>query len=287
MGGGFSHRRRTRARRAQWVVLWVLWLGHSGPVAAQSGLEQARRLYNAGMFDGAIAAAESSRGGPRVVSAAALIVARSRLERFRLLGDPQELEQARVELMSVNPADLSAQERIEWQTGLGEALLFDNQPGPASEVFGTLVSSARARLAPGGTEKLLEWLAVSVSRFAETLGGDARADQYRRLLSILTPVLQTEPMSRAAIYWSAVASRGAGDLDGAWNVAVAGWVREGSHPDGGSLRNDLERFIVQTVIPERAQARTGQRLDSRTTIAEIAALTEGWRAFTQRWSEED
>ena len=44
---------------------------------------------------------------------------------------------------------------------------------------------------------------------------------------------------------------------------------------------------VQTLIPERAQARTGQRLDARPTQEEIAALTEQWSALGERWSEPD
>jgi hypothetical protein len=41
--------------------------------------------------------------------------------------------------------------------------------------------------------------------------------------------------------------------------------------------------VVQTLIPERAQARTGQRLETDVTIAEIATMTEEFRTLTERW----
>ena len=269
------------------VMLGMVWLGLGGSAAAQNGLAEARRLYNAGLFDQAIAAAQNSSESSRLRSATAVIVARSRLERFRTLQDPQELDRARADLAAVNPMQLGPQERMEWQMGLGEALLLDNQPGPASEILSTLVPSTRPRLTSVENEKLLEWLAVSVSRFAQTLSGGARNEQYHHLLTTLAAILQSEPTSRAANYWSVVASRGAGDLEAAWNIAMAGWVRAGSHQASGALRNDLDQFVTQTLIPERAQAKTGQRLDAPATIAEIAAMTEEWRDFTRRWSEED
>jgi hypothetical protein len=91
-------------------------------------------------------------------------------------------------------------------------------------------------------------------------------------------------LSRPATYWTVVATRGAGDLDAAWGAAIAGWIRAGSQPEGQPLRADLERFVVQTLIPERAQARTGQRLDTKATVAEIETLTGEWHAVTGHWT---
>jgi hypothetical protein len=98
--------------------------------------------------------------------------------------------------------------------------------------------------------------------------------------------LDRNPLSRPATYWMVVAKRGAGELDSAWNSAVAGWIRAGSQPDAQAFRADLERFVTQTLIPERAQARTGQRLDSKATTSEIAVMNEEWRALTTRWSNQ-
>jgi tetratricopeptide (TPR) repeat protein len=254
------------------------------PAAAQKELKQARNLYNTGMFDQAIAAAEPALDKPKIASSASLIIARARLERFRISGDQDDLAAARQELTALNPRKLSAQESIEWQMGLGETLVFEDQPGPASEIFASLFPAARLRFTPAQMDKLIEWWANSQARFAESFTGQARADNYNRLLMTLRTALQLDPPSRAGTYWLVVASRGVGDLDGAWNAAIAGWIRAGSMQGGDQLREDLEQYMMQTVIPERARARTGQRQGTRVTTLEIAAMTRQWLTLTQRWS---
>ena len=263
------------------LVVVVLW-----PVlaAAQSDLERARAFYNSGQFEEAITAAASAKSRPASASSATLITARARLERFRRGNDPNDLSEARRELMSLNPRNLAPQEAIEWQIGLGSALVLENQLGPASEMFTSVLPIARGRVPAAEFEKLVEWWAGTLSRVAEGLTGNARKERYAGMLAAVRQELDRDPLSRPAIYWTVVALRGAGDLEGAWNAAVAGWIRSGSQTESGSLRTDLERFVVQTLIPERAQARTGQRLDAETTVAEISMMTEEWRTLAARWN---
>jgi len=87
-------------------------------------------LYNSGNFEESIAAAASAKSKPPAASSATLIIARSRLERFRTLGDASELVAARAELASLNPRNLAPQEAIEWQIGVGTALFLENEPVP-------------------------------------------------------------------------------------------------------------------------------------------------------------
>jgi tetratricopeptide (TPR) repeat protein len=274
-------------RSAVWVAAALLAVACPTEAAAQGDLKRARTLYNAGQFEEAIEAATLLRGRPDLAPSATLIIARSRLERFRRLGDPQQLETARQELRSLNPRSLAPQEAIEWQIGLGTALFLEEQAGPAAEIFKAVIPSARARLTPTEFEKLLEWWGSTLSRLAESLSGDARTQAYERFRSDVSLELERNPLSAPATYWMVVSSRGAGDLDGAWNAAVAGWIRAGTHPEGRQLRSELEVFVMQTLIPERAQSRTGQRLDAKATMTEIAALNQEWRTATTRWSGED
>jgi hypothetical protein len=250
---------------------------------AQSDLEKARALYNAGQYDASIAAATVARNKPAAAPSATLIAARARLERFRQKNDPQELTAARADLMSLNPHTLAPQEVIEWQIGLGTALFLDHQPGPAAEMFTTVLPTARERLPAAEFDKLLEWWASSLSRVAESQTGAARKDAYGAMLNAVRAELERNPLSRPTAYWVVVAARGAGDLETAWNAAFTGWIRAGAQPDGAQLRSDLDRFVTHTLIPERAQARTGQRLDARATQAESAALTEQWRTLALQW----
>ncbi|MCM3881113.1 MAG: hypothetical protein ND807_13475 [Vicinamibacterales bacterium] len=268
------------------AALWALALALPRPAAAQTDLERARAFYNAGQFDDSITAATAASAKPAAANSARLIIARARLERFRRQGEPKELETARAELISLKPGTLAPQEAIEWQIGVGTALFLEDQLGPAAEAFATLLPSARTRLSPEEFQKLLDWWGTAVSRLAESLTGSSRTRIYENLRVDSRGELERNPFSRAATYWAVVASRGAGDLDAAWNAAVAGWIRMSGQPDGHQIQNDIDTFVTRTLIPERAQARTGQRLDAKPTIAEITALSDEWRAVTERWSGE-
>ena len=266
------------------LAVWALVLLSPGPAAAQTDLERARALYNEGLFDEAIAAAAAAKGKAGAAPSATLIAARARLERFRATRDPQDLEAARAELVSLNPRNLAPQEAIEWQIGLATALFLEDQPGPAADMFTRVMPGARGRMSAIEFEKLLEWWAATLSRVAESLTPPARKEAYAAMQAAVRAELDANPLSRPGTYWLVVATRGAGDLDGAWNAAVAGWIRAGSQPESKRLRDDLERFVTQTLIPERAQARTGQRLDAREAVAEAQSMTAEWRAITGRWS---
>jgi hypothetical protein len=267
--------------------MWTLAICWPGSALAQSDLEKARALYNAGQYDDSIAAATQAMTRPASAPSATLIAARARLERYRKGQDPQDLASARADLVSLNPRNLAPQEAIEWQIGVGTALFLDDQPGPASDMFTSVLPVARARLAPPELEKLLEWWAATLSRVAEALTGSARKEAYLAMQAAVRDELDRNPLSRPASYWSVVARRGSGDLDGAWNSAVAAWIRGGSQPESKEFRSDLDRFVKQTLIPERAQLRTGQRLDSKATVSEIATMSEEWRALATRWTDQN
>ena len=270
----------TRVQSAVFAV-WALLM--PALAAAQTDLERARIHYNAGEFEESIAAATAAKARPASVPSATLIGARARLERFRRAGDATDLEAARADLVALNPTNLSAQEAIEWQIGLGTTLFLDHQLGPAAEMFARVMPLTRERLPAAEFDKLLEWWASAVSRMAEGLTPSARRDAYANLYATVQNELARNPLSRPAIYWTVVAARGIGDLEGAWNAAIAGWIRAGSQAGSPEVRAELERFVGQTLIPERAQARTGERLDSKVTVGEIASLTEVWREIIGRW----
>lgn len=263
------------------VLLWPL------TAAAQSDLERARALYNAGQFDESIAAAAVAKKKTASAPSATLIAARARLERFRQKHDPDDLPAARVDLVSLNPHILAPQEIVEWQIGLGIGLFLEHQPGPAAEMFTTVLPTARGRLPAMEFDKLLEWWASTLSRVAESQSGTARRDAYTAMLSAVRGELERDPLSRPMAYWIVVAARGAGDFESAWNAAFAGWIRAGAQSEGKQLRNDLDRFVAQTLIPERAQAHTGQRLDAKATLMEISTLADQWRALGEQWRSPD
>jgi hypothetical protein len=273
----------TTANCARAVLVFALLSVAAPSAAGQSDLEKARAMYNERRFEESIAAAAIAKHKPDSAPSATLIEARARLERFRQNGDAGDLGVARAALVSLNPRGLAPQEIIEWQIGIGTALFLENQPGPAAEMFATVLPAARERLSSTELDKLVEWWASTVARVAESQTGSARKDAYTAMLSAVRQELERDPLSWPASYWLVVAARGAGNLDDSWNAAVTAWIRAGSQPEGVQVRGDLDRFVTQTLIPERAQARTGQRLDSKTTETEIAAQTEQWRALVEHW----
>ena len=164
----------------------------------QSDLENARALYNDGQFDEVDRRGDGARrASQRSAPSATLIIARSRLERFRRLGDPQELAAARQELRSLNPRSLAPQEAIEWQIGLGTALFLEDQAGPAAEIFTAVIPSARARLTAAGVRKAPRVVGRAHCRGSpRASAGDARKEAYERMLSAVRVELERNPLSR-------------------------------------------------------------------------------------------
>jgi hypothetical protein len=96
--------------------------------------------------------------------------------------------------------------------------------------------------------------------------------------------LRRDPGSAVAAYWLAAASRGAGDLQRAWDAAVAGWIRAGlSGEQAERLRDDLDRLVRQALIPERARQFTTPNDVQRT----LAALDAEWEALKEAWAAGD
>ena len=68
-------------------------------------------------------------------------------------------------------------------------------------------------------------------------------------------------------------ARGAGEIERAWNLAVAGWVRAGRGQK--ALRSDLDRLVLQGVIPDLAASRAGHTPNEDLTIWIMAGLAGG------------
>jgi len=95
------------------------------------------------------------------------------------------------------------------------------------------------------------------------------------------PLLRSDPGSAIANYWLVVGARGAGDLDRAWDAAVAGWIRAGLGPDTQGLRAELDHLVLEALVPERVRRHaTPERPDPR------AAMRAEWEAMKAEWRKE-
>jgi hypothetical protein len=229
--------------------------------AADDPLARARLLYNQGLFENAIKAAEQARLTPARADAADLVAARAYLEQFRASAVPGDLVNARDRLRRIDPQRFPARERTEYIVGLGEALFFDGAYGAAANVLDPVVQS-RDLLTGAARERVLDWWASALDREAKPRSEIDRQGVYQRIRARMEEEIAAHPGSSAAAYWLAAAARAQGDLQAAWDAALAGWARAPLMSDrGAALRADLDRLVLRAIVPDRAKA-TAQSPDS-------------------------
>jgi hypothetical protein len=268
------------AMRTCGVIVVALILTGIGPEAWANeppALAKARSLYNAGDFEGAIDAASVARRDAEWADAAALVVARAHLERYRQRADAEDLTAARAALGAVRAAVLSPRDQVDLIVGLGLSLYLGETYGAAAELFETALSRA-ALLDSRDRQLLLDWWATALDREAQSRPADRRTRVFERIAARMNEEIQRDPGSPVANYWLAVSARGAGDIDGAWNSAVAAWVRSTLSPDTtAGLRDDLDRLVTQALIPERSRTLAREPQDA------VAALTTEWELVKSQW----
>lgn len=252
------------------------------PVAQSSyadPLAEARRLYNMGLYDDAERIARGALEQPASANAARVVLGRIRLERYRRSGAAEDLNDARAALREVDPRQLESRERLELTLGFAETLFLEDRFAAAAELFEPILESSALLGAPAH-ERVLDWWASALDRHAHTRPMADRAGVYTRITQRMNSELARDPGLSVANYWVVAAARGSGDLDAAWTRAMAAWVRASLARDRGLiLRADLDRLMVQGIIPERAT-----RISRRDTTAIVNGLTGEWEAFKAGWA---
>jgi hypothetical protein len=123
---------------------------------------------------------------------------------------------------------------------------------------------------------------------------DDRVDYYWDIASRMDDELKKDPGSAPASYWLAAASRGRGDIERAWDAALAGWVRSllsSSH--GATLRADLDHLMETAIVPERARMQAiwegerrtpPERNPDQAVVDQLAGqMAKDWQAFKEAW----
>jgi hypothetical protein len=245
--------------------------------AEPPALAKARTLYNESNFEGAIDAAAVSRRQAGWADASALVIGRSHLERYRQRRDPKDLAAAREALITVRLAMLMPRDQVDLIIGLGLSLYHGEVFGAAGNLFDTALTRG-TMLPPRDRRQLLDWWATALDRQAQAGPADRRRAVFERIAARMDEELKQDPGGAVALYWRAVATRGAGDLSGAWDYAIAGWVQSTLEPDTSeSLRGDLDRLVQQALIPERS------RLLTRDPQEAVSTLRNEWELVKQQW----
>jgi hypothetical protein len=257
---------------AVWVgALLLAGVARAGTAPPRDPVGRARQLYNEGRWDEAIEAANDASQLPPFADAAAVVLARAHMERFRAQADPADLTAGREALKSVRVAALPPRARLDFLIGLGESLYLDDQFGPAAELFEDVLSRAD-EIGPTAHDRVLDWWASAADRQAQQRVRTDRPAAYRRVVERLERELERKPGSAPAAYWVAASLRAAGDLDRAWDAAIAAWVRAPLTLDRAqSLRADIDRLVQQAIIPERVRqaGNAARELEFRTAWEEI------------------
>jgi hypothetical protein len=250
----------------------------AAPLYASDSLSEARRLYNLGQYEAAARAARQAAAVPSTAQAARVVLGRIQLERFRQTAADADLADARMSLRTVDPSALDARERVELAVGLAEALYLEDRFGAASEIFDQVIDRTTV-LGPSAHDRALDWWATALDRDAQTRAPSERAAVYARIAQRMSEEAAKDPGSSAARYWMVAAARNAGDLDRAWSAATAGWILAPfGHDRGAALRADLDRLVVQAIIPERAA-----RLSPKDHTQAASGLLKEWESFKASW----
>jgi tetratricopeptide (TPR) repeat protein len=268
------------------LIAWlVLGLVVAVPSAAADALAEARRLYNAGQYDAAEKMAREALRNRASANSARLVLGRIHLERFRTSSRPEDLVAGRESLRGLDASALEARERLELLVGLGETLYLEEQFGAAAETFESALGRA-GTLGPAAHERLIDWWATAVDRIAQRGPRESRDGLYQRLLKRMEETLEQDPGIAPASYWLAAAARGTGDLERAWHAAKAAWVRSQFARDLAPLRADIDRLVVQGIIPERAarlQQRDPKAAPPTAPVPTVATMTAEWESFKEAW----
>jgi hypothetical protein len=276
---------RRQVRSLQWVRASAAALAASlvlaAPAAAQVGLEPARRLYNEGRFTEAIELAARLRAHPGLADAARLIIGRAQLERYRQTADRADLEAAREALREVRGGALPLREQSELLVGLGESLYLEELYGSAADLFESAFETAY-RVSPRAFDRVFDWWATSLDRQAQSGMADDRDALYERIEARAHEAIMRDPGSGPAAYWLVVSYRALADPGRAWEAAIAGWLRAPLVEDGGAaLRADLDRLVLQAVIPERVRQLADSDADRERAASQ---LRDVWEGIKKEWT---
>jgi hypothetical protein len=260
------------------VTVWASALTATSGQTAVSELAQARAHYNQRQFDEAIAVASAVRKVPEAADAAALVLARAHLERYRERSDPADLSAAREVLSGIRAGSLDARDQVEVLLALGQSLFLEDDFGASAEIFESGIERAVAADRELG-EAMLEWWGSAIERLAGGLTPAPRTVAFSRVVARMREELARRPSSAAACYWTAAALRGAGESERAWDAAVAGWVRARLMGDrAASLRADLDRLVLRGIIPDRVRP-----LPVNQQTSTESQLKADWELVKERW----
>jgi hypothetical protein len=266
--------------RGTFAALVILMCATVAEAAEPPALVKARLSYNTGDYEGAIQAAAEARRQQEWEGEALLVIARSHLELYRQRSEPTDLTMAReaLALAAARAAKLTPRDNVDLLVGMGQHLYLSEEFGGSAELFDTALAQG---FLLNGRERLLllDWFGNALQRSAQVRPSDRRGAVFQRLIGRMEEELRRDPANPVANYWLAIGARGIGDIDRAWDVAMAAWVRSRLASDAlAMVRPDLDQFVVQLLIPERVRSRGAREQQDA-----VKAMRDEWEQFKEQW----
>ena len=173
---------------------------------------------------------------------------------------------------------LGTGDRAEYLIAIGGSLFLEDDFGAAAEIFESAIEVAPAA-GEHAREAVLDWYGSAMERWAAPYITSRRAVMLERLVRLMEGEQAKNPGSRAASYWLAAGLRAQGDLERAWQAAIAAWVRAPiAGPRALALRTDIDRLVREGIIPDR-----GKQAPEDERVARETALRGDWELVKQKW----
>src|SRR4029453_17472089 len=156
---------RTARRLA--ITLCLVAIAPVAWAAEPPALAKARTLYNSANYEGAIDAAAVARRQAPWADAAALVIARSHLERYRQVNEVKDLVAAREAFVTIKFSALMPRDQVDFIIGLAQAMYLGELFGASAELFQTALQRS-AVLGIRDKQMLLDWWATAMDREAQS-----------------------------------------------------------------------------------------------------------------------
>ena len=216
---------------------------------------------------------------PRTANSARVVLGRALLELFRETASPEHFAQAREALRTVNAEQLDVSERVELMLGLGQGLFLEDRFAAAADVIEPMISLS-ATLGPVAHDRALDWWASALDRHAQTRPVAERAAIYARITADGDGAASRNRIRARQL----LAGRGRQKQRGRRRRVERRHGQLGRAPfsardRGVALRGDLDRLVIQGIIPDRAA-----RIGGKEPNMVVAGLVGEWEAFKASWT---
>jgi hypothetical protein len=264
-----------RERRTVFILVLLLFV-LQGCFRASEQILHAKYLYNAGYYQQAIDEARKVKADEPTAPQVDLLLSRSYTQLYRITKEAKHLDLARAHMLAAlkgYPFE-HPWENHELVTGLAEIHYWDDERGPAAELFHSVILEGNKKIAPQSYANAVDWWASTLTGLIANMNptDPIKVSTEKEIKSTIEKAYRQSYGGEPVLaYWMALVHVREGNVGKAWDVAVAGYVRAlpQSHPDTEDISDKLANYIEQVIIPKSPDR------DNK---------LKRWNAIKERWT---